>query len=169
MNQLKPAFWLDDTNDTLGNAIRVGSIRCTVPTVDPGPPADAGGDGGPDPGADHVRPDRTAPKVRVSLTKPAKKGTYAVRKTGKLKLTITLDERSDLTIKVSARKTKKAKLRTLTTTTRKGVAAGKPSYTLTLSSKVRKALKAGETLTIAVQARDAAGNVGTGSATGKVR
>ena len=114
-------------------------------------------------------PDRTAPKVRVSLTKPAKKGTYAVRKTGKLKLTITLDERSDLTIKVSARKTKKAKLRTLTTTTRKGVAAGKPSYTLTLSSKVRKALKAGETLTIAVQGRDAAGNVGTGSATGKVR
>ena len=90
-----------------------------------------------------------------------------MRKTGKLKLTITLDERSDLTIKVSARKTKKAKLRTLTTTTRKGVAAGKPSYTLTLSSKVRKALKKGETLTIAVQARDAAGNVGTGKRHGQ--
>ena len=113
--------------------------------------------------------DRTAPKVRVSLTKPAKQGTYAVRKTGKLQLTITLDERSDLTIKVSARKSSKAKLRTLTTTTRKGVAAGKPSYTLTLSSKVRKALKKGETLTIAVQARDAAGNVGTASASGTVR
>ena len=49
------------------------------------------------------------------------------------------------------------------------MAAGKPSYTLTLSSKVRKALKKGETLTIAVQARDAAGNVGTGSASGTVR
>ena len=168
VNQFKPAFWLDDTN-ALGNAIRVGSIRCTVPTVDPGPPPTPVATVAPTPVPTTSAPDRTAPKVRVSLTKPAKKGTYAVRKTGKLKLTITLDERSDLTIKVSARKTKKAKLRTLTTTTRKGVAAGKPSYTLTLSSKVRKALKAGEKLTIAVQARDTAGNVGTGSASGTVR
>jgi hypothetical protein len=167
VNNLKPAFWLDDTN-ALGNALRVGTIPCTVPTVDPGPSPTPVATASPQPTPVPVI-DRTAPKVRVSLTKPAKKGTYAVRKTGKLKLTITLDERSDLTIKVSARKTKKAKLRTLTTSTRRGVAAGKPSYTLTLSSKVRKALKAGETLTIAVQARDAAGNVGTASATGKVR
>lgn len=181
VNSLKPAFWLDDTN-AFGNALRVGTIRCTVPTVDPGPTPTPTRTPTPTPVATAspvatVAPtpvpitpaDRTAPKVRVSLTKPAKQGTYAVRKTGKLQLTITLDERSDLTIKVSARKSSKAKLRTLTTTTRKGVAAGKPSYTLTLSSKVRKALKKGETLTIAVQARDAAGNVGTASASGTVR
>ena len=113
--------------------------------------------------------DRTAPKLRLSLTKPATKGTYAVRKTGKLKLVVTVDERSDLTITATARKNSKSKARTLTKTTRKGVAAGKPSYTLTLSKKLRRALKKGETITLAVQARDAAGNVGTARATGKVR
>ncbi|MDA0170984.1 lamin tail domain-containing protein [Solirubrobacter taibaiensis] len=171
-NNVKPAFWLDDTN-ALGTALRVGTIRCPVPVVDPVATPDATASPqptvAPTPVPTTPAADRTAPKVRLSLTKPATKGTYAVRKTGKLKLTITLDERADLTIKVSARKSSRAKLRTLTTTTRKGVPAGKPSYTLTLSSKVRKALKKGEKLTIAVQARDAAGNVGTGSASGTVR
>ena len=170
---LKPAFWLDDTNGS-GNALRVGSRNCTVPIVTPDPVPTASATP-----AATVSPlltaiptpavDRTAPKLRLSLTKPATKGTYAVRKTGKLKLTVTLDERSDLTITATARKNAKAKARTLTKTTRKGVAAGKPSYTLTLSKKTRKALKKGETITLTVQARDAAGNVGKASATGKVR
>ena len=172
-NKLKPAFWLDDSNPLGGNALRVGTIRCTVPTVPPEatptvvPTAVPTASPTPTPTPTPV--DRTAPKVRLSLTKPAAKGTYAVRKTGKLKLTVTLDERADLTITVTARKSAKAKKRTLTTTTRKGVAAGKATYTLTLSSKVRKALKKGETITLTVQARDAAGNVGTANATGKVR
>jgi hypothetical protein len=172
---LKPAFWLDDTNSS-GNALRVGTINCTVPA----PPQDPAPDATPTPTPiAGVNPtptpnpgpavDRTAPKVRLSLTKPATKGTFAIRKTGKLKLTVTLDERADLTITATARKNTKAKARTLTRTTRKGVAAGKPSYKLTLSSKVRKALKKGETITLTVVARDAAGNATTTRATAKVR
>ena len=109
-------------------------------------------------------PDRTAPTLALSL-KVAK----TVRKDGKFSVVVTLGEKADLTISATARKSARAKARTLIKTTRKGVAAGKPTVKLTLTKKVRKALRKGETLTLTVIARDAAGNVTTKSVKTKVK
>ena len=115
-----------------------------------------------------LAPDRTAPQLALAL-KFTKSGTFAVRRTGKFRLAATLNERSDLTITATTRKSKKAKARTILTTTRKGVAAGKPTFTLSLKRSVRAALRKNQAVTVTVQARDAAGNVTTRTVTGKVR
>ena len=79
--------------------------------------------------------DRTAPSLKLAL-KVTKSGTYDVRKTGKFAVAVTLGERADLTISATARKNAKAKARTiLKATTRKGVAAGKPTLKLSLSQQ----------------------------------
>jgi hypothetical protein len=49
------------------------------------------------------------------------------------------------------------------------VAAGKLTLKLSLTSKVRKALRKGETVTLTVVARDAAGNATTTKVSAKVR
>jgi hypothetical protein len=166
VNGLKPTFYAEDS-DANGHALRGGTIDCT-----PLPPVIV--DPTPTPTPQAVTPtptpvDRTAPSLKLAL-KLAAKGTYAVRKTGKFGVVITLGERSDLTISATARRNAKAKPRTiLNATTRKGVAAGKPTITLSLTSKVRKALRKGEILTLTVVARDAAGNATTTKVSAKVK
>ena len=164
--RLKPTFYAEDS-DARGNTLRGGTINCTplppvkdpdpTPTPQPTPqPATPSPTPGPGPQAD-----RTAPSVKLAL-KLSRTGAYAVRRTGKFAVTITLGERADLTISATARKNAKAKARTiLKATTRRGVAAGKPTLKLSLTSKVRKALRKGETVTLTVVARDAAGNAAT--------
>ena len=139
------------------------------PTPTPSHPDAATGDADAHTGLRRPQADRTAPSVKLAL-KLTKTGTYAVRKTGKFAVTITLGERADLTISATARKNAKAKARTiLKATTRKGVAAGKPTLKLSLTSKVRRALRKGETLTLTVVARDAAGNATTTKVSAKVK
>lgn len=112
-------------------------------------------------------PDRTAPGLKIAL-KFTKSGPYAVRRTGKFGVAITLGERADLTITATARKNARSRARTiLRTTTRAGVAADKPTLKLTLTRSVRAALRKGETVTLTVQARDAAGNATTQRVTAK--
>jgi Lamin Tail Domain len=176
VNGVKPTFYADDS-DTNGNTLRGGTINCTSPVVvDPTPtstPTPTPQPAPPTP-TPTVTPtptpvDRTAPSLKLGL-KLATSGSYAVRKTGKFAVVITLGERADLTISATARKNAKAKARTiLKATTRKGVAAGKPTIKLALTSKVRKALRKGETLTVTVVARDAAGNVTTTKVSAKVK
>jgi hypothetical protein len=178
-NNRKPTFYTDDSA-TNGLVLREGSLSCT-------PPAPGGGDnnggntgggntgggnnGGDTGGGTIVNPqpsptpqplaDRTAPSLKVALK--------VTRKTGKLGVTTTLGEKADLTIKVTARKSAKAKARTLLKSTRKGAAAGKQTFTLTLKKSVRAKLRKGERVTISIVARDAAGNVTTRTASAKVR
>jgi hypothetical protein len=178
-NGRKPVFFADDS-DTTGVVLREGTIDCgpadPVNTGggnnDGGGGNGGGGDNNPGGGGTVVNPqpsptptpvavDRTAPSLKVALK--------VTRKTGKLGVTTTLGERADLTIKVTARKSAKAKARTLLTSTRKGAAAGKQKFTLTLKKRVRAKLRKGETVTISIIARDAAGNVTTKTASAKVR
>jgi hypothetical protein len=173
VNGLKPTFYAEDS-DAGGHTLRGGTITCTPlppvvvdptptptpqPTVSPTPTA---------PPTPTPQADRTAPAVTLAL-KLAKRGPYAVRRTGRLALTITLGERADLTITATARRAAKAKPRTIYKATRKGVAAGKATLKLSLTSKMRKALRKGETITLAVVARDAAGNAGTTKVSAKVK
>jgi hypothetical protein len=168
---VKPTFYAEDS-DANSHALRGGTINCTpLPPVDEPEPTPS-----PQPAAPTPTPtaiptppaDRTGPSLKLAL-KFSKTGTYAVRKSGKFGLVLTLGERADLTISATARKNAKAKARTiLKATTRKGVAAGKPTLKLSLSSKVRKALRKGETLTLTVVARDAAGNATTTKISAKV-
>jgi hypothetical protein len=174
VNGVKPTFYAEDS-DANGNTLRGGTINCTpLPpvVVDPTPtptPQPATPTPTPSPTVTPTPVDRTAPSLKLGL-KLAKSGTYAVRKTGKFAVVITLGERADLTISATARKNAKAKARKiLKATTRKGVAAGKPTIKLSLASKVRKALRKGETLTLTVVARDAAGNVTTTKVSAKVK
>jgi hypothetical protein len=170
----KPTFYAEDS-DANGHALRGGTIHCTPPLVgDPGPtetatPTPQPATATPAPTAIPTPPvDRTGPSLKLAL-KFSKTGTYAVRKSGKFGLVLTLGERADLTISATARKNAKAKARTiLKATTRKGVAAGKLTLKLSLSSKVRKALRKGETVTLTVVARDAARNATTTKITAKV-
>ena len=111
--------------------------------------------------------DRTAPQLKIAL-KFTKSGTRAVRRTGKFGVAITLGERADLTFTATARKNAKTRARTILRTTRKGVAAGKPTLTLSLTRRVRASLRKGETVTLTVQARDAAQNVTTRRVTARV-
>jgi hypothetical protein len=171
---LKPVFYADDSN-TGGHALRTGKLNCTP--LAPQPPVST-----PTPTPTPQQPqapstampatpdtaDRTAPQLALAL-KFTKSGTFAVRRTGKFRLAVTLGERADLTITATTRASKKAKVRTILTTTRTGVAAGKPTYTLSLKRSVRAALKRNQAVTVTVKARDAAGNVTTRSVTGKVR
>jgi hypothetical protein len=170
----KPVFYADDSN-TGGHALRAGKLNCTP--LAPQPPVST-----PTPTPTPQQPqtpstpmpttpdttDRMAPQLALAL-KFTKSGTFAVRRTGKFRLAVTLNERADLTITATTRASKKAKPRTILTTTRKGVAAGKPAYTLSLKRSVRAALKRNQAVTVTVKARDAAGNVTTRSVTGKVR
>ena len=170
VNGLKPVFWSDDGN-TDGHALRSGTLACTVPPPAPGPPPVAGAPAPPmGPPAPVLAPpaptppaDRTAPSLKVTLKLPA------VRRTGKLAVTLTLGERANLTFTATARKTTKARARTLLKATRLGVAAGKRTLTLSLSHRIRAALRKGETVTLTVVARDLARNATTRRATAKVR
>ena len=175
VNGLKPTFYAEDS-DANGHTLRGGTINCTplppvmVPDPTPTPqPTPQPATPSPTPTVRRPPADRTAPSLKLAL-KLTKTGAYAVRKTGKFAVTITLGERSDLTISATARKNAKAKARTiLKATTRKGVAAGKPTLKLSLTSKVRKALRKGETVTLTVVARDAAGNATTTKVSAKVK
>ncbi len=153
VNDLKPVFYTDDDNGA-GHALRTGAIDClsakprqSQPTITPQPtptPAPVVG----------VKPSccgyDAAPQVTLALK---------FTKSGQLRTTITLNERADLTI------TAKTKRRTVVTTTRKGFSAGKRSLTLGKKRSVRR----GETVTLTVKARDAAGNVTTRRVSAKVR
>lgn len=63
----------------------------------------------------------------------------------------------------------KVKTRTVYKTSRKGVAAGKPTLKFTVAKSSRKTLKKGATLTRTVVARDAAGNPTTRTAKIKIK
>jgi hypothetical protein len=181
VNSLKPVFWSDDSN-TASHALRTGTIACTDL-----PPAPGGGQQPPPGGQQQppvvqqttneqppavapptvATPDRTAPALKIGL-RFSKTGTFAVRRTGKFGVKITLDEPANLTITVKARKNSRAKFRTLLRATRKNVAKGARTLTLTLSRKVRKALAKGETVRLTVKATDSAGNSRTRSVSAKV-
>jgi hypothetical protein len=176
VNGLKPTFYAEDS-DANGHALRGGTLNCTPLPPGPGPTPT------PTPQPATATPTSTStstsgppvvilrgPSVKLAL-KLTKTGAYAVRRTGKFAVVITLSERSDLTISATARKNAKAKARTiLKATTRKGVAGGKPTtLKLSLSAKVRKALRKGETVTLTVVARNAAGKTTTTKVSAKVR
>jgi hypothetical protein len=170
VNGLKPVFYSDDSN-TDQHALRTGALNCTPLPQDPKPTPTAEPTASPQPTtvpAPAPAADRIAPQLKLALTL-TKSGTYAVRRTGKLRATITLGERADLTITATARKTAKAKARTILKTTRKSVAAGKTTVPLSVTRRVRSSLRKGETVTLTVQARDAAGNVTTQRVSAKVR
>jgi hypothetical protein len=174
VNGHKPVFYADDSN-TGGHALRAGTRDCkplaqppVVPTPTP-TPGNGGGGSSQQPQVNNTpqapaqpSADRTAPKLAVAV-KVTTSGTFAVRRTGKLRLSLTLGEKSDLTI------TAKAKSRSILKLTRKGVSAGKPTFTLRITRKARTSLRKGNTLTVTVQARDAAGNTTTRTAKAKVR
>jgi hypothetical protein len=161
VNGLKPVFYSDDDNTDL-HALRTGSISCTplpkkdepapTPTPDPGtqPPAAAV--------PTTVTPD-VKPAVTADRTAPRLAASFKVRRTGKLSATITLNERADLTLSAKA-----GKRTVLKSTTRKGVAAGKRTYTLKV-----KGVRKGTRIKLTVVARDAAGNVTTRTASAKVQ
>ena len=167
---LKPALWTDDGN-TEGHALRTGTLSCTVPpateepkvtpTPTPTPAATPTPTATPAP---QPAADRTAPALNVSI-----RSTRALRRTGRLGVTITLGEKADLTFGATARRSARAKARRIVRATRPGVAAGRRTVTFKLSSKARRALRRGERLTLTVAARDAAGNATTRRATAKVR
>jgi hypothetical protein len=158
VNGLKPTFYSDDSN-TGGHALSMGRIACKAPaptqntntTTNTNTDTQQQGGGG-------AQADRTAPQLKAAL-KLAK----TTRRTGKLTATITLNERANLTIKL----TKGSK--TLVKTTRNHTAAGKTTIKLTLKRSARATLRKGQKLTLTVQARDAAGNVAKRTATGKLR
>ena len=173
VNGLKPTFYAEDS-DANRHTLRGGTINCTpLPpvVVDPTPTADAAAghadaDADPDAAAGGTAPRRRSSSPSRS-PRPAR--TPCARRASSPS-SITLGERADLTISATARKNAKAKARTiLKATTRKGVAAGKPTIKLSLTSKVRKALRKGETLTLTVVARDAAGNATTTKISAKVK
>jgi hypothetical protein len=178
----KPVFWADDSNDA-GHALRTGTLACTDPAVatPPGPDSDPGQGPGPGPGtgpgpSTPLGPapipgptlDRTAPSLKIAL-RLARTGTYAIRRSGRLALVMTLGERADLTLTATARRSTHARARTILKATRRGVAAGKRTLTLSVTRRVRAALRKGETITLTVVARDAARNATTKRATAKVR
>lgn len=183
---LKPVFWSDDSN-TAGHALRTGAVACTDLVV--APPGGGGGGGGgagsgsgsgagsgsgsgtplPGPGAGTPAVDRTPPSLTLAL-RLTRTGTYAIRRSGRFAVTLTLGERADLTLTATARRSSRTRARTiLSTTTRRGIAAGKRTLTLTVSKRVRTALRKGETITLTVVARDAAKNATTRRASAKVR
>jgi hypothetical protein len=167
-NGYKATFYSDDS-DSDGFTLIRGAIPCTPPAQDPMPTPTPTPTVSPTPGATPTpQPDRTAPKVKLAL-KLTRTGTYAVRKTGKFGLVITLGEKADLTITATAKRTTRAKARPIFKSMRKAVAAGKPTLKLALSRKVRRALRKGETITLIVVARDAAGNASTTRVTAKVK
>jgi hypothetical protein len=160
-NGLKPVFYSDDDNTDL-HALRTGSISCTpLPETD----ADPAQTPTPDPVLStpqqtvvHTPAATTAPAANADRTAPRLTAAVKVRRTGKLTATITLGERADLTL------TAKAGKRTLVKTTRKGVAAGKRTITLKV-----KHVRRGTKVKLTVQARDAAGNLSTRTASATVR
>ena len=156
VNGLKPTFYTDDSNTAATRcapARSPASAPTAVPTPSPQPTPNTQ-----QPGGGGAQADRTAPQLKATLklAKPR-------RRNGKLTATITLDERANLTIKL----TKGSK--TLIQTTRSNVATGKRTIKLTLKRNARAALRKGQKLTLTVQARDAAGNVAKRTATAKVR
>jgi hypothetical protein len=153
VNGLKPTFYADDSS-TAGHALRMGKIACKAPAPAPSQPNTTPQQ----PGPGGAQADRTAPQLKAAL-KLAK----TTRRNGKLTATITLNERANLTIKL----TKGSK--TLVKTSRKNTAAGKTTIKLTLKRSARATLRKGQKLTLTVQARDAAGNVAKRTATAKVR
>jgi len=108
------------------------------------------------------------PSQWVAL-KFSKSGTYAVRRTGKFGVAVDLPLRADLTITVATRRNANAKSQTLLKATRKGVAAGKRTFTLTLGKRARASLRKGQTVTLTVTARHPEGFSTIGRATAKVR
>jgi hypothetical protein len=166
---VKPVFWADDSNDAQ-HAIRAGTLACTapvVPTVDTPIVVATPGAGAPAPAP--ATPDRTPPVLKTSLTL-TKTGPFAVRKTGKFGVVVTLDEAASLAITATARKTSKSKARPILATTQNGIAAGKRTITLSLTKSKRKSLRKGETITVTIVATDANGNAAAKTiATAKVR
>jgi Lamin Tail Domain/Esterase-like activity of phytase len=142
VNGLKPVFWSDDSN-TGQHALRTGAVNCTPlphPQPEPKPPVPT-----PTPAAD-----RTAPRLAIALK---------FTKAHKLRVRITLSERADVTMTATARK------HTILKTTRRSVATGKRTFTLTSKRRLHR----GEKVTLSVRARDAAGNATTRRVTAKVR
>jgi len=169
VNGLKPTFYSDDSN-TGGHALRTGKISCKSVAPQPGPNAtptpmpspqpnggtqQSGGGAQAMPGA---QADRVAPQLKASL-KLAK----STRRNGKLAATVTLNERANLSIKVAKGKN------LILQTTRSNAAAGKSTIKLTLKRSARAGLRKGQKLTLIVQARDAAGNAATRTASAKLR
>lgn len=74
-----------------------------------------------------------------------------------------------MTFTATARKSARATARRILRASRDGVAARKQTITFTLSRKIRRALRRGETVLLAVAARDAAGNAATRRASPKER
>lgn len=149
VNGLKPVFWSDDSN-TGQHALRTGALNCTAqpqpqpqPTPQPVSPKPA-----PGPAADH-----TAPRLKIALTRT---------KPRQLRVKLTLGERATVTMTAKVRK----HARTVVTTTRRSVAAGRRTFTLTVK---RGRLHRGDKITLTVRARDAAGNTTTRRVTAKVR
>jgi hypothetical protein len=168
----KPVFWSDDSATPDMNALRAGTLSCTVlppATVEPTPtptptPAPAVAPT-PTPTPSPAGPaDVTAPSLKVAI-----KSTKRLRRTGRLGVALTLNERADLTLTATARRNARARARRIVRATRPGVLAGRRTLTLTLSRKVRRALRRGETLTLTVVARDAARNTTTRRAKARVR
>jgi Lamin Tail Domain len=149
VNGLKPVFWSDDSN-TGQHALRTGALNCTAqpqprlqPTPQPVSPRPA-----PGPVADH-----TAPRLTVALTRTTPR---------QLRVRLTLGERATVTMTATARK----HAHTIVTATRRSVAAGRRTFTLTVK---RGRLHRGDKITLNVRARDAAGNATTRRVTAKVR
>jgi hypothetical protein len=177
----KPVFWSDDGN-TDSHALRTGTLACPSgepPVVTPPAQPGTGGDPGtPAPPAPPVvapgpplvtapPADRTPPTVRIAL-RQTRSGTYALRHSGRFALVMTLGERADLTLTATARRSTRARARTILRTTRRGVAAGRHTLSLRLTGRVRAALRRGETITLTVVARDAARNATTRRVSAKV-
>jgi hypothetical protein len=166
VNGLKPVFYADDTNDN-SIALRSGKRTCTplpeapkpTPTATPEPTPSA-------PQQPVTTAPTTKPAIAADTLAPRLAVALKLTKRGKLRATITLAEHADLTITATARKNARSKARTILTTTRKGTAAGKRTFTL---APKRKSLHRGQTITLTVKARDAAGNITTRKTTAKVK
>src|SRR5262249_41272480 len=138
----KPVYWADDKNDD-HHALRSGAIACTMLAPTPTPTATATPRPTPTPGP---LADRTAPGLKVAVK-------HAVLRTRKLGVAIALGEKADLTITATARRTTRARARTLFKSTRKGIAAGKRTLTFTLTRAARASLRKGARVTVTVVAR----------------
>jgi Lamin Tail Domain/Esterase-like activity of phytase len=150
-NGLKPVFYSDDDN-TDSHALRTGMINCTpLPQQPASPQTPAPQTTTPmDPPTPTCCGPNAAPQLKVALK---------ITKQRKFRVALTLSERADVTITV------KSKSRTVAKSTRKGVAKGQRSFTLT----AKKAIRKGQKVTLTVQARDADGAITTRRVTAKVR
>ena len=178
VNGLKPVFWSHDS-DVDPQVLRQGTLDCTViggaveekpvtedktvtPVVTTTPPVTTTTTPLLPPAIAVL--DRTAPRLTVAL-----RLTKATRRTGRLSVTVTLDEPARLAMTATARKTRRNRARTILRSSPRGTVSGRRTLRLTLSRRARRALRRGETVTLRVVARDAAGNATTRRVTAKVK